>query len=197
MALTFDDGPHPEFTPRVLDTLKARGVKATFCLVGAMAATYPDLVRRIDADGHALCNHSWNHDFKLGTWSEAAIRSDMTRTNNAIRAAVPGAVINYFRHPGGSWTKAAIRIAKELGMRSLHWTVDPQDWRKPGTNAIYSRVIKSTHPGAVILLHDAGGDRSQTIAALPRIITTLRPKYTLIALPHDSSTTQTNARGLW
>ncbi|BCJ71965.1 hypothetical protein CS0771_15090 [Catellatospora sp. IY07-71] len=183
VALTFDDGPHATWTPKVLDALKARGVKATFCLVGTQAKAYPQLVQRIVAEGHTLCNHSWNHEFKLGTWSEAAIRANMQRTNDAIHAAVPGAPIRYFRHPGGNWTAAAVKVSRSLGMSPLHWTVDPQDWRRPPASTIASRVVKNTRAGGVVLLHDAGGDRANTLAALPTIISGLRGKYRLIRLP--------------
>ncbi|GHJ50649.1 hypothetical protein Cs7R123_79910 [Catellatospora sp. TT07R-123] len=182
VALTFDDGPSA-WTPKVLDALKARGVKATFCVIGSQAAAHPDLIRRIVAEGHTLCNHSWNHEFKLGTWSTAKIRSNMQRTNDAIHAAVPGAPIKYFRHPGGNWTLAAVKVARSLGMSPLHWAVDPQDWRRPGAGTIANRVIRATRSGSVVLMHDGGGDRSQTLAALPRIISTLRAKYKLVRLP--------------
>ncbi|MEV4410594.1 polysaccharide deacetylase family protein [Catellatospora sp. NPDC049609] len=183
VALTFDDGPHGTWTPRVLDALKARGVKATFCLVGTQAKGHPELVRRIVAEGHTLCNHSWNHETKLGTLSEAAIRANMQRTNDAIHAAVPGAPIRYFRHPGGAWTAAAVKVSRQLGMSPLGWTVDPQDWRRPSASTIASRVVKNTRAGGVVLLHDAGGDRANTLAALPTIISGLRGKYRLIRLP--------------
>ncbi|GAA1390859.1 hypothetical protein GCM10009661_82680 [Catellatospora chokoriensis] len=183
VALTFDDGPHPTWTPRVLAALRAKGVKATFCLVGTQVKAHPALVRQIVAEGHTLCNHSWNHEFKLGTWSDAKISSNMRATNNAIHEAAPGAPIRYFRHPGGNWTAAAVRVARSLGMSPLHWTVDPQDWRRPAASTIAGRVVKGTRAGGVVLLHDAGGDRSQTLAALPGIISGLRAKYRLIRLP--------------
>lgn len=183
VALTFDDGPHTTWTPRILDALKARGVKATFCLIGSQAKAHPDLVRRIVAEGHTLCNHSWNHEFKLGTWSLARIRANMQQTNDAIHAAVPGAPIRYFRHPGGKWTAPAVRIARELGMSPLHWTTDPQDWRRPAASTIAGRVVKGTRAGGVVLLHDGGGDRKNTLAALPSMISRLRAKYVLIRLP--------------
>ncbi|MBV1852035.1 polysaccharide deacetylase family protein [Catellatospora tritici] len=182
VALTFDDGPSA-WTPKVLDALKARGVKATFCVIGSQAAAHPDLIRRIVAEGHTLCNHSWNHEFKLGTWSTAKVRANLQRTNDAIHAAVPGVPIKYFRHPGGNWTLTATRVARSMGMSPLHWAVDPQDWRRPGAGTIANRVIRATRSGSVVLMHDGGGDRSQTLAALPRIITTLRAKYRLVRLP--------------
>lgn len=184
VALTFDDGPQGEWTPRILDELKARGVKATFCVIGSQVAAHADLIRRIVDEGHTLCNHSWNHEFGLGKWSDAAIRANLLKTDNAIHAVVPGVPIPYFRQPGGNWTSAIHRVVKQLGMKSLGWDVDPWDWDKPGAGAIVKRVVSHTRSGSVILLHDGGGDRSQTLAALRQIIPMLlQRKFKLIPLP--------------
>lgn len=183
VALTFDDGPDPHYTPQVLDLLRRHGVTATFCLVGENAQAYPELVRAIAADGHTLCNHSWKHDFRLGSRSRAAIRADLARTNEAIRAAVPDARIAYYRQPGGYWTDRVVAVAAELGMTSLHWTVDPQDWRRPGAGSIAAQVTSGTADGAIVLLHDGGGDRAGTVAALRPILTDLTRRFHLTALP--------------
>jgi peptidoglycan/xylan/chitin deacetylase (PgdA/CDA1 family) len=132
VALTFDDGPHATWTPKVLDLLKAQGVKATFCLIGEQVREYRALVARIVREGHTLCNHSWDHDLRLGKKSGAQIRADLERTNREIRRAVPGAKIPYYRQPGGEWTPSVVRVAKDLGMKPLHWDVDPRDWARPG-----------------------------------------------------------------
>lgn len=182
VALTFDDGPHPTYTPKVLALLRQYRVKATFCMVGTEAKRYPQLVQAIARDGHALCNHTWHHDFKLGKRSVSQIRSDLARTNAAIRAAVPGARIEYFRHPGGNWTPNAIAVARQLGMRSIHWAVDPQDWRKPPAGTVASRVINSTRAGSIVLMHDGGGERGNTCAALRSILPNLKRRFTLVAL---------------
>lgn len=182
VALTFDDGPHPVWTPKILDELRAAGVRATFCLVGRQAEKHPDLVARIVREGHTLCNHSWNHELDLGTRSEAAIRANLQRTNKAIRQAVPGAKIRFFRQPGGNWTPAAVNVAKELGMISLHWAVDPRDWAGPSADVIEQRVAEKAKPGAIVLLHDGGGDRSATLAACPGIVRTLKQKYGIVLL---------------
>jgi peptidoglycan-N-acetylglucosamine deacetylase len=183
VGLTFDDGPDPTYTPQVLALLRKHEVKATFCLVGVNAKAYPELVRAIAADGHTLCNHSWNHDFRLGSRSRSAIRADLERTNAAIRDAVPGADIRYFRQPGGNWTKSVVAVARELGMTSLHWEVDPQDWRRPGARSIANQVISGTVRGAIVLLHDGGGDRQGTVEALRSILPSLTRRFTLAALP--------------
>lgn len=171
LALTFDDGPSP-YTPQVLDLLGRYGIKATFCLVGEEAQRYPALVRRIVAEGHALCNHSWKHD-DLGVVPAAAARADIERTDAAIAAAVPGATVPYFRAPYGSWGASAREGAK-LGHTPLGWVVDPDDWLRPGAEVIADRIEKQLEPRSVVLVHDGGGDRKQTVAALRELIPRLR-----------------------
>lgn len=183
VALTFDDGPDPQWTPQVLDLLGQYGIKATFCVIGVNVVEFPHLVREIDERGHTLCNHSWAHDTRLGTRSYDRIISDMSRTNEAILAAAPDARISYFRHPGGAWTAAAVAAAAQLGMTSLHWEVDPKDWRKPGARAISNIVNSDTIPGAIVLLHDGGGDRRGTADALRLILPSLAVRFPLVALP--------------
>ena len=189
VALTFDDGPDPNYTPKILELLRKNNVKATFCLVGVQVKEFPQLVRDIVADGHTLCNHTWKHDTGLGKKSEDAIRADMQKTQDAIQAAAPGATVTYFRHPGGMWTPRAVMVAKELGMASLGWDVDPMDWNiaKNGTGAkmcdhILQVVRGGVKPGSIILSHDAGGDRSGTMAAYEILIPELAAKYQLVAM---------------
>ena len=183
VVLTFDDGPDPNWTPQVLDLLRQYQVPATFCLIGVRVVAFPHLVRAIVADGHTLCNHSWDHNVRLGFLPPWAIRADLARTNDAIRAAAPGARISYFRQPGGNWATPVVAAARELGMTSLHWTVDPQDWRKPGAGSIAGTVTAGTSPGAIVLLHDGGGDRRATVSALRTILPNLVRRFRLVALP--------------
>ncbi|MEH1102260.1 polysaccharide deacetylase family protein [Micromonospora sp. CPCC 205561] len=183
VALTFDDGPDPNYTPQVLALLREHQVRATFCVVGENAQRHPDLVRAIAADGHTLCNHSWNHDVTLGRRSPAAIRADLLRTSAAIRAAVPDAPIAYYRQPGGAWTVQVVTVAQELGLTPLHWTVDPSDWQAPGADRIAAMVVAAVVPGSVVLLHDAGGDRQGTVDALHRILPDLAGRFEVEALP--------------
>ncbi|MBA3489908.1 MAG: polysaccharide deacetylase family protein [Longispora sp.] len=182
VALTFDDGPSPTYTPQLLAMLRQYNIKATFCLVGTEVEAYPELVRSIVADGHSLCNHSWHHDFGLGSQSDENIRENLGRTNDAIRRAVSGARIKYYRQPGGRWNSRIVAIAQSLGMRSLHWDVDPQDWRY-GEEAIYRTVTSQTHSGSIVLMHDAGGNRANTMAACKRILPQLKARLKLVALP--------------
>ncbi|MEV5693117.1 polysaccharide deacetylase family protein [Micromonospora globbae] len=187
VALTFDDGPDPRYTPQVLAALRSHGVRATFCVVGEMAQSHPDLVQAIVADGHTLCNHSWNHDVTLGKRSPDQIRADLIRTNQAIRAAVPDAPIVWYRQPGGAWTYPVVSAARALGMAPLHWDVDPSDWEAPGARKIASTVLSQVGPGSIVLMHDAGGDRQGTVDALWQILPQLAARFELEALPTDTT----------
>lgn len=183
VALTFDDGPHASWTPQVLDLLRQQGVKATFCVVGVQVRKNPQLVVRIVNEGHTLCNHSWAHDIDMGKKTPDQIRADLARTSAEIRKAVPDATIPYYRQPGGAWTQGIVNVAKQLGMTPLHWSVDPTDWSRPGTKAIIKRVTQHTSAGSIILVHDGGGDRAQTLAACRDLIPRLKQHYELIPLP--------------
>jgi peptidoglycan/xylan/chitin deacetylase (PgdA/CDA1 family) len=172
-ALTFDDGPTPEYTPRVLALLREHRVKAVFCIVGIQAREHPDLVRRIVADGHLLCNHTMTHDMRLPHKPVSVIRTQMRQAEQAIHRAAPGAPIPYYRAPGGAWSTKVERVAAGMGMKSLGWSVDTRDWERPGTQRILAHVSHQLRPTGVILMHDGGGDRGQTIAALERLLVTL------------------------
>jgi peptidoglycan-N-acetylglucosamine deacetylase len=183
VALTFDDGPGGN-TGQVLDLLKQYGIHATFCIIGRVISEYsPDLIRRIVDEGHTLCNHTWTHDLNLRTRSEAQIRWELQRTNDAIHAIVPDAPIKYFRNPGGNFSPLTVSIAASMGMQSIYWAVDPSDWTRPGTQAIINNVLTHTHEGSIVLMHDGGGDRSQTVQALGTILPNLKSRFTLVPLP--------------
>jgi peptidoglycan/xylan/chitin deacetylase (PgdA/CDA1 family) len=182
VALTFDDGPHPEWTPKVLDRLRAERVKVTFCLIGKQVRRYPALVARIVREGHSLCNHSWQHDLNLGEKTEEEISADLARTTRQIRQAVPGVAVPYYRQPGGNWTPEVVEVSKKQGMVPLHWDVDPSDWEEPGARVISERVAQQARAGSIVLLHDGGGDRSGTLAASPEVIRTLRSEYGIVRL---------------
>jgi len=176
IALTFDDGPDPTWTPQVLDLLAQYDVKATFCLVGTNAEAHPDLVRQIVDAGHALCDHTMHHDEKLPSRPADDRKAEIADCHDAILAAVPDAKVRYFRAPAGAFSPSGDpdpdsvqRIATRLGMQPLGWSIDTEDWTKPGADAIVSAVQQAgSHD--VVLLHDAGGDREQTIAALERVL---------------------------
>jgi peptidoglycan/xylan/chitin deacetylase (PgdA/CDA1 family) len=133
---------------------------------------HPDLARRVAAEGHTIGNHTHSHP-NLTRVSPAVVRSQMTVGAGAIQD-VTGVKTRFFRAPGGSVNGVVQAEAAALGERIVRWTVDPNDWRKPSTGAVIGRVVSATQPGAVVLLHDGGGDRNQTIEALPEIIRVLR-----------------------
>jgi peptidoglycan/xylan/chitin deacetylase (PgdA/CDA1 family) len=188
VALTFDDGPDPVQTPAMLDLLKRYGVKATFCLVGFRARDYPDLVRRIVAEGHTLCNHSWQHLIDLAHRPVDEIRRDLEATNDAIRAAVPGVKIRYFRAPGGNFTPELVSIARGYGMASIYWQVDPRDWDHRSTASdqehvarVIAAVQAGVRPGAIVLSHD--NRQPTTIEAYRTLLPWLKARFALRALP--------------
>ncbi|MEU4243215.1 polysaccharide deacetylase family protein [Actinoplanes sp. NPDC026619] len=187
VALTFDDGPDPAQTPKILKLLAQNHIHATFCLVGQNVQKHPELVRQIVAGGHTLCNHTWNHNLKLGKQPAAQIKADLARTNAAIRKAVPNAQIRFFRAPGGNFTPGVVAVAKQLGMTSLYWKVDPRDWDHPkGETAaqhrarVIAQVEKRTHAGSIVLSHDYA--QPDTIAAYRTLIPWLKKRYRLIGL---------------
>jgi peptidoglycan/xylan/chitin deacetylase (PgdA/CDA1 family) len=182
VALTFDDGPSG-YTNDVLDLLDRYHVKATFCVIGDQVQSAINVIQRIVADGHTLCNHSWSHDESLGRKSVTTMTADLKRTDAAIRRAVPGARIGYYRQPGGNFTTAVVRVAEQLGMRPLYWSVDPRDWTVPGTFTIESALADNIHSGSIVLMHDGGGDRTETLNALRTLLPWLANHFKLAPLP--------------
>ena len=172
VALTIDDGPHPTWTPKVLDLLAENGVEATFSLVGEQVQAHPKLVRRIAREGHGLCNHSMTHPQPFGALSTAAIRRQIVDAQSAISDAA-GEEPELFRSPGGNWAEPVLDVADELGLRPVGWSVDPRDWELPGADAIESTLLQAK-AGDILLCHDGGGDRAQTLTALGAVLPALR-----------------------
>lgn len=175
VAITFDDGPDPEWTPKVLDILKAAKVKAAFFLVGVNAERYPGLVRRIVDEGHEIGNHTYYHPNLALCWPEH-IRLELNATQLLIET-ITGRATTLFRPPYGADTQPSqiselipLQIAQDLNYLVVLENIDPQDWAKPGEDIILQRIKQQRRDGSIILLHDGGGDRSQTVAALPRIL---------------------------
>ncbi|GAB1689888.1 transglycosylase domain-containing protein [Krasilnikovia sp. M28-CT-15] len=183
LALTFDDGPSPD-TPRVLDLLAKHHLQATFCMVGENVAQYPDVVRRIVAEGHRLCNHSSHHD-ELGDLPPGKVADDIAATDAALAAAVPGATVTYFRAPFGDWGVSA-KVGAQLGHTPLGWLVDPDDWRLPGADVIAARIEQQLTERAVVLVHDGGGDRRQTVEALTKLLPKLLAQGWTFDLPETT-----------
>ena len=212
VALTFDDGPDPVWTPKILEVLKARGVKATFFVVGHNAETYPDLIRRIVAEGHEIGNHSYTHG-NLAEMPEWRQRLELGSTGRLIEAET-GRSTTLFRPPynadstpGTLAELIPLAFAEhELGYTVVLEKIDPQDWARPGVEVIVQRVKEQRHEGSIILLHDAGGDRSQTLAALPLILDWLTergdavvPMSELLNIAHDDimPLVQSDAQSGW
>jgi peptidoglycan/xylan/chitin deacetylase (PgdA/CDA1 family) len=168
VALTFDDGPHPDFTPRMLDILAAYGIPATFFCVGLCARAYPELVARVVAGGHGVGNHTWSHPYLPDLTRDEVLRQ-VDATGETLRM-VTGALPALVRPPYGSRTPDVLRWFAGHDLTTVLWDVDSQDWAAPGTDRIVSTVTTAVVPGSVVLMHDAGGDRGQTVAALPRVV---------------------------
>ena len=151
--MTFDDGPHATLTPKLLDMLAARRLKATFFVIGQNAVEYPDIMKRIVREGHELANHSWSHP-NLAKMSDEAVRAQMQKTDDAIQAAA-GKRTTLMRPPYGSITPRQKQwIHEAFGYRTIIWDVDPFDWRRPGAAVIRDRIVGQTQPGSIILVHD-------------------------------------------
>ncbi len=172
IALTFDDGPNPFYTPQVLAILHKYGVKATFFDVGYLVTDYPNMVRQEYNQGNIVANHSWSHPV-LTYLSAQAILSQLTSTTNAIQAAI-GVRPTFFRPPYGATNNAVLAQARHLGYTTVLWDGSAGDWKLPGVGVIISKLLSYARNGAILLLHDGGGNRAQTVAALPSIITILK-----------------------
>lgn len=163
VAMTFDDGPHATLTPKLLDILAARHMKATFFVLGECVQQNPEVLRRAAREGHEIASHSWSHP-NLGKMSDEAVRSQLQRTDDIIRTTI-GARPTLFRPPYGSITARQKRwIHEQFGYRVIIWDVDPLDWKRPGAAVVRSRILKETHPGSIILAHDI---HAPTIEAMP------------------------------
>jgi cellulose synthase/poly-beta-1,6-N-acetylglucosamine synthase-like glycosyltransferase/peptidoglycan/xylan/chitin deacetylase (PgdA/CDA1 family) len=175
VALTFDDGPDPQWTPQILDVLKLHHAHATFFVIGSKVNQYPDLVRRIVAEGHELGVHTFTHT-ELASAPQWRQRLELSLTQNAIAAAT-GRTTRLMRPPYSSTPDAltttdfaALRTAAAAGYLAVLTDHDTEDWRRPGVDAIVAAAKPDAGSGAVIMLHDGGGDRSQTVAATRRIL---------------------------
>ncbi|MEU0941109.1 MULTISPECIES: polysaccharide deacetylase family protein [unclassified Embleya] len=183
VALTFDDGPDPRWTPQVLALLDEYDVKATFCMVGPNAARHPDLVRRVADAGHRLCDHSVTHDEEIDKRSAPRVRYEIVSARDEIARAAPGHDVDWFRAPGGAWSPTVRQMSAAYGMKPLGWSVDTRDWEKPGVDTILDNVRRELRPGGVVLMHDAGGDRTQSIDALARLLPWLKDHGYRFAFP--------------
>ncbi|MEU4355538.1 polysaccharide deacetylase family protein [Streptomyces virginiae] len=173
--ITIDDGPDPRWTPEVLAVLREHDAKATFCMVGPRAKAHPDLVKKVVAAGHRLCDHTMDHDTAMDKKPVDYQERQILDAKKLIEeAAGNGAKVEYYRAPGGAFTPDSRRIAAANGMRPLGWNVDTKDFEKPGTAAIVDAVKREMGNGPTVLFHDGGGNRAQTVEALDQVLAWLR-----------------------
>ncbi|MFF0201190.1 polysaccharide deacetylase family protein [Streptomyces sp. NPDC005017] len=181
--ITIDDGPDPVYTPQVLDVLEEYGVKATFCMVGTQAQAHPDLVKKVVAAGHRLCDHSVSHDTTMDKQSQAYQSQQILEAERMITKASGGVRPMYYRAPGGAFTPYSRTLAASRGMRPLGWNVDTKDFEQPGADAIVATVKRELPNGPTLLFHDAGGDRSQTVDALREVLPWLKEQGYAFGFP--------------
>lgn len=172
--LTFDDGPDPTWTPRVLDLLARYNAKATFFDLGQAISRYPSIVQRTANSGHEIADHTFHH-MDLTTLGADAFFAEVIRTRDIIKNTT-GIYTNCLRPPYGATNQTVRDRAASIGMRLVLWDIDPQDWRRPGASVIANHVTRYASAGSIVLLHDGGGDRSQTVAALDTILSTLKSR---------------------
>jgi peptidoglycan/xylan/chitin deacetylase (PgdA/CDA1 family) len=168
IALTIDDGPSPIYTPQVLAILARYKISASFSMIGENVTYYPEIAREVADAGHLIVNHTWNHA-DLALLSAAQTRSEIARASDAIHTAV-GKTPRLFRAPYGAWSRAALEYCASEHLTPLDWSVDPRDWAMPGVREIVTNIMANTRTGSIILEHDGGGNRSETVAALKVVI---------------------------
>lgn len=162
VALTFDDGPHRVHTIKILDVLKKYNAKATFFVLGSNVKRYPQIVRRIANEGHEVANHSWSHPF-FTKLNEAGLRKQLGDTNFIIESTT-GQKVRSMRPPYGDTSRSIDALmANQYGLTPIMWSVDPNDWKRPGVQVVVNRVLSMTRPGSVILLHDIHASSAQAV----------------------------------
>ena len=168
IALTIDDGPSPVYTPEVLRLLEQYQVTATFSMVGFEVAAHRSVAREVAAAGHMIANHTWSH-VDLAVLKPVTVADQINRATSAIHT-VTGRVPTLFRAPYGAWSPVVLKHCAQAGMTPLDWSVDPRDWSRPGVTSIVRNIMRNTKTGSIILEHDGGGNRSQTVAALKIVL---------------------------
>ena len=168
IALTIDDGPSPVYTPQILRLLEQYQVTATFSMVGFEVAAHRGMAREVAAAGHMIANHTWSH-VDLAVLKPVTVADQINRATSAIHT-VTGRVPTLFRAPYGAWSPVVLKHCAQAGMTPLDWSVDPRDWTRPGVTSIVANIMRNTRTGSIILEHDGGGNRSQTVAALKIVL---------------------------
>lgn len=181
IALTFDDGPWSESTAKILDILKQNNIKGTFFVVGQMLKNYPELGKRIVAEGHVIGNHTWHHWYHYFNQQAAAFEIDNT---SDLIYQVTGAKTTLFRPPGGMQHNGLAAYAKNKKYTVVMWSADSTDYKMPAVPRLINNVMRDSKPGGIVLLHDGGGNRSRTVQALPQIISNFRKQgYSFVTVP--------------
>jgi peptidoglycan/xylan/chitin deacetylase (PgdA/CDA1 family) len=179
VALTVDDGPHPQATPQMLKILREKNVKVTLFILGENASKHPELLAQAVADGHEIATHSYSHKF-LAKMSIAEVGAELDKAEEAITAAAPKPTL--FRPPGGSYNDAITAEAMKHGYTTILWSVDPGDWRQPSVDQVVDNVMKNVSPGSIVLLHE-GQYPLPTPEAIGIIIDRLRAKgYSIVTV---------------
>ena len=187
IALTFDDGPSSDHTADVLDILAENDVKATFFVIGTNVEEYPELVEREAAEGHQVCSHSYDHADPVGGTDVSLMSAEgqideIVHGYKTITDVLGGEASRVIRLPGGNLSSEMVLNIQPYVDYEIGWNIDTQDWTLPGSDSIYSAII-SAEPGDIILCHDGGGDRSQTVEALRRAIPYMKSKgYTFVTM---------------
>ncbi len=176
IALTFDDGPHPRYTPKILEILKENDAKATFFVLGKHVEFYPEALKKIQKEGHEIGNHTFSH-IDVKTASQKKIREEFEKTQQAIFSVI-GIRPNLFRPPFGFHNKKVIETVKEHNCKIILWSThqDSKDWSNPGVKKIVNTILKETKNGDIILLHDYVEGPSQTAEALKIILPELKKR---------------------
>ncbi|MCC9309501.1 polysaccharide deacetylase family protein [Kitasatospora sp. RB6PN24] len=181
IALTIDDGPNPVYTPQLLALLRKYDIQATFNVVGSEAHAHKDLIRQIAADGHMVANHTMTHPQPLSKRTAAQIDAEIADAQSVIvDCGAPTPTL--FRSPGGDWSPEILAASAKYGMVPIDWDVDPRDWSRPGVAHITQKLM-AARPGDILLCHDGGGDRSQTLESLKSVLPALKAKgFTFVRL---------------
>lgn len=185
IALTFDDGPDKKYTNKILDILAEHEVKATFFVVGKQVESYPDTMKRIVDEGHAVGNHSWDHK-NFTQLKPDQMKQQIAKTNEAIKAAA-GIETTWFRLPYGAQNNQVKKTITDTGNSNILWTVDTRDWAGTSPEAMMDNVKRNAKPNGIILMHSFGGKGGKldnTVAFLPDLIQYLKEQnYTFVTIP--------------
>lgn len=181
IALTFDDGPWPGSTAKVLDILKKNHIKGTFFVVGQNVKNYPELTKRVVTEGHTIANHTWHHWYHYMNPQTAAY--EVANTTDIIYKTT-GVKTSLFRPPGGNMKNGVVDYAKSNKYAVIMWSSDSVDYSRPTVPKLINNIFREAKPGGIVLMHDGGGDRSHTIKALPEIINKFRKQgYEFVTIP--------------